>query len=209
MAKAPDQIISGSGGVVAGLPTLAIKTAKAGLFVGLGFVAAEVGAASLRTTIGQIETFASKGTAQSAGVRAGIGTVITLATAFILARPRAGQSSAMRKARMTAAARVALLMEIGVAASAAREYVAEGVTMITAKVQSVLPHKTATAGGTFTPNYAAPRMLRAGGTLSAPGGTVGRFGGAGQDSVRAGGDAGFQRPSFIDPTRITQTEVGM
>lgn len=213
-AKAADQIISANGGVLAGVPALAIGTVKRGAFVAAGFMAAELGAVGLRTSFDAIDQMALKGRAQSAGLRAGVGTLATLGVAFAIGRKRAGDSSGASAARRSAATKAALLMELGVGVSAVREYVQDAVSTATTKLQSVLARGPA-AGGTFSPSYTnvLPMRATAGGTLYDSGGTVGRFGGLGNDSARmpllkAGGDAGFSVPNFIDPSRITKTEVG-
>lgn len=213
-AKAADQIISASGGVLAGVPALAVGTIKRGAFVAAGFFAAEIGAVGLRTSFDAIDQMALKGRAQSAALRGGVGTLATLGVAYMIARKRAGESSAASNARRGAATKAALLMELGVGASAIREYVQDGVATVTTKVQTLLTRAPA-AGGTFSPSYSnvLPMRATAGGTLYDTGGTVGRFGGLGNDVARmpllkAGGDAGFSVPNFIDPTRITKTEVG-
>jgi len=209
-ARSADQIIVPGKGILSGLTVLAMKTAKMGAFVATGFLAAEVGSSALRTGVASIEAFAAKGMAQSAALRGGVGTAVTVATALVLT-----QGKLRDRKRIAAAAKVALFMELGVAASASREYLAMWVAKINASVATHL-HPAAKAGAmSFTPSYANVRQLRGAGTLNYPGGTVARYGGMGTDPspTRAGGDAGFaysgQGPSFIDPTRITQTDVGM
>ena len=218
VARQADEIITSGGGV--SILRAGIVTAKAGVFVVGGYGAAELGSALLRAGIGPVEEFAGKGKVQAAIVKAAPGLVATIIMSLLTFKGASARGRSRPEAA-GAAAKVAVLMLIGIGASVLREPIGELTTSLRDRVASMLggassspvPKLTtqqARAAGDNLRSLEEHRSRRAGAETVGDGGM--HFGdegapfGGSSETIRAGGDSGFTSAKGVNTARIMQTE---
>jgi hypothetical protein len=223
LAKAPDQIISAGGGV--SILRAALVTSKASVFVFGGYASAEMGSSLLRAGFDQVEAFAAKGFWQQALVKVAPSMVATMFIALMTYRggQRMGRS---RTESAGAAAKVAILMMLGMGISVVKKPLSDitvdmqgrVTALITGiKATKVLPNgassEVARAAGSNLPDNVVDMGRRRAGADDVPfyagSNPPGSFGGPGTETLpRAGGDAGFgPAPGPPNASRIMRTET--
>lgn len=210
MMRSSGALVGPSGNV--SLLRLGVAGVKAGGLVAMGYLAAEVGSDMLRQGVGQIDAFAKGGAGQSMLVKVVPGLLAAVVIAGFTYRSVSRSSNRMDGAR--AAAKVAVLMAVGVGASAVKEPLSMAVAGVTARLRGMLTSGTATAARAGADNIDVVDMKdgpdvtwyqREGDPRRA--GAAPLPGSSGERVPRAGGDAGMGAPQPVwNPANLARNE---